>query len=70
MSTKTEREVGEGGDYGYCSGRGHAFVFAGFVGVADAVDACQVGAFDVGDGVADEGGGGGVGVEGVDGFVD
>lgn len=32
------REVGHAGDYGSGSGLGHALVFAGFVGVANAAD--------------------------------
>jgi hypothetical protein len=68
--TKPEGEVGKARDDGPCSRSSHALVFAGFVGVADAVDACQTRAFDVGDGIADECGLGGVGVEGLDGFVD
>jgi hypothetical protein len=40
------------------------------VGIADARDSGAMSRLDVGEGVADEGSGGGVGVQSVDGFVD
>ncbi len=46
--------VGEAVDDGACPCFAQAFSFAGFAGVADAVDPGEAGALDVGHGIADE----------------
>ena len=65
MCAKRESQVGEAVNDGACSGSGKAFTVAGFIGVADALNAGEVRSLDVGHGVADERAFAGFGAEGV-----
>ena len=65
MCAKRKSQVGEAVDDGACPGGGEAFSFAGFVGVADALNTGEVSGLDVGHGVADECGFAWLGVEGM-----
>jgi hypothetical protein len=64
VCAEPESQVGEAVDDGACTGGDEEFSLAGFVGVADALDAGEAGALDVGHGIADECAFAGLGVEG------
>jgi hypothetical protein len=64
---EAEGEVGHAGDDCLGLGLGHVLAFAGLIRVADAGYSGAVGCLDVGEGVADEGCGGRVGVQAADG---
>lgn len=49
---------------------GHALALARLVGVTDGGHAREVGCLDVGEGITNEGGGGGVGVQAADCLID
>ena len=52
VCSKSESQISERTDDRSCTRLCHPFVLVRLVGVADAVDACQAGTFNVGDGVA------------------
>lgn len=54
MRAKGEGQVREAVDDGACPGSGEVFSFAGLVGVADALDSSEAGAFYVGNRVSDK----------------